>query len=381
MDSETQLSLWQDPSGDNGPPKPPGFYIEEELKTRGWNQADLATVTGRQLSTINDVINSKRGISPEFAVALARAFGTTPDLWAHREAAYRLSLVNQSDPDTAHRARLFQVAPVKEMQKRGWIQETDSVAEIEKELCGFLGVSSLDDELGFHAVARKTFKSEEFSSAQRVWLMQAARMAASLKVRTFTPQKLTEGMVELHKLAIHPDRARYVPVVLAEIGIRFVVVAPLPKSRIDGAAFFLDDIPSQPVIVLSLRNDRMDCFWHTLIHETRHIAHADALSLDTNIVGELKPSAPNEMEARADREAAQFLIPKDELDSFIIRARPNYPKERVAQFAARLKIHPSIVVGQLQHRQVIGWKNHRDLLSKVNEHVLTTAMSDGWKRA
>lgn len=377
---QAELPLWSDPSGIAGPPKPPGFYIEQLMKERGWNQLDLATIMGRPLPTINEIINGKRSVLPEMAVALGRAFGTAPELWAHREAAYRLSLVNQSDADTAMRARLYEIAPVKEMQKRGWIGETGSVAELERDVCKFLGISSIDDELGINAVARKTFKSADFTSAQRVWLMKAARMAETIKVRAFTPQKLIDGMPELKKLAMQPDRARYAPVLLAEIGIRFVVVAPLPKSRIDGAAFFLDDMPGQPVIVLSLRNDRMDCFWHTIGHEARHIAHNDTLSLDTNIVGELKSAASSEIEARADREAAEWLVPKAELDSFILRAQPYYAKDRIMQFALRMKVHPSIVVGQLQHRQIIGWKHHRDLLASVNEHVLTTATSDGWNK-
>jgi HTH-type transcriptional regulator/antitoxin HigA len=350
------------------------------MKERGWTQADLASIAGRPLSTINEIINAKRGITPEMSVVLGRAFGTNPELWAHREAAFRLSLVNQSDEETALRARLFELAPVKEMQKRGWIRDTDSVAEMEREVCKFLGISSIDDELGMHAIARKTFKGDDFSSVQRVWLMQAARMAAVLKTRPFTPKSLEAGLTELRKKVALPDSARFVPVIMAEAGIRFVIVESIPKSRIDGAAFFLDDDPAKPVIVLSLRFDRMDCFWHTLIHESRHIVHGDPLSLDTNLVGELRTAALNEFEARADAEAAEWLIPSTELNSFALRAKPYFAKERIIQFASRMKVHPSIVVGQLQHRKILGWKHHRDLSEKVSEHVTSTALTDGWNK-
>jgi HTH-type transcriptional regulator/antitoxin HigA len=375
-----ELPLWSDPSGNDGQIKPPGFYIEEMMKERGWNQTDLAAITGRPLPTINEIINAKRGITPEMSVVFGRAFGTNPELWAHREAAYRLSLVNQSDEETVLRARLFELAPVKEMQKRGWIRDTDSVTAMEKELCKFFGISSIDDELAMHAIARKTFKCDEFSSIQRVWLMQAARMASVLKTRPFSPKALESGLIELRKKVERPDSSRFVPVILAEVGIRFVIVESLPKSRIDGAAFFLDDDPAKPVIVLSLRFDRMDCFWHTLIHETRHIVHGDPLSLDTNLVGELRTAVFNEFESRADSEAAEWLIPKAELDSFALRAKPYFAKERVIQFASRMRVHPSIVVGQLQHRKILGWKHHRDLSEKVSEHVTSTSMTDGWHK-
>jgi HTH-type transcriptional regulator/antitoxin HigA len=380
MQSQPELPLWQDPSGTSGPPRPPGEYIDEELKARNWSQADLATILGRPLPTVNEIINAKRAILPEMAVALGRAFGTSPELWAHREAAYRLSLVNQSDGETALRARLYEMAPVKDMQKRGWLKETQSVAEMEQALCQFFGISSIDDELQMHALARKTFKGEEFSPTQRVWLVRAAKLASVLKARSFDLQTFTKGLNDLRKQAVKPDRSRFVPVILAELGVRFVIVEALPKSQIDGAAFFLDDDPSKPVIALSLRSDRMDWFWHTLAHETRHILHNDPLSLDIGLVGESRDAAVNEIELRADREAAEWLVPKAELDSFILRAKPYYPKERIAQFAARMGVHPSIVVGQLQHRGVISWKQHRDLLEKVADHVTSTSMTDGWDK-
>ena len=55
------------------------------------------------------------------AVALGAAFGTGALVWLQRESAYRLSLVEPHDPETQARARLYGVAPVKDMERRGWI--------------------------------------------------------------------------------------------------------------------------------------------------------------------------------------------------------------------------------------------------------------------
>src|SRR5258708_522622 len=108
MQQQQLLPLWRDPDGDAGAVLPPGDYIERELIKRKWAQADLAAVLQRPLPTINEIILGKKAITPEMSVALGRAFGTSPDLWAHREAAYRLSLVKDApDDDTAKKARLF----------------------------------------------------------------------------------------------------------------------------------------------------------------------------------------------------------------------------------------------------------------------------------
>jgi HTH-type transcriptional regulator/antitoxin HigA len=86
------------------------------------------------------------------------------------------------------------------------------------------------------------------------------------------------------------------------------------------------------------------------------------------------------LERRADEEAADWLIPKDQMDSFILRAKPFYTQDSVVRFASRMGVHPSIVIGQLQHRRVIGWDKHSSLKPKILEHLLSTTMSDGYLR-
>ena len=55
-----------------------------------------------------------------------------------------------------------------------------------------------------------------------------------------------------------PEKAAHAPIMLAELGVRLVLIEGLPRTKIDGAAFFLNSDPSMPVIALSLRVDRME---------------------------------------------------------------------------------------------------------------------------
>jgi HTH-type transcriptional regulator / antitoxin HigA len=70
---------------------PPGDYIREELQARGWTQADLAKIIGRTQPAVNEMISGKRGITPESALALSAAFGTSPEFWMNLETMYSLS--------------------------------------------------------------------------------------------------------------------------------------------------------------------------------------------------------------------------------------------------------------------------------------------------
>jgi HTH-type transcriptional regulator / antitoxin HigA len=372
------LPLIMNPDSSSASPCPPGDFIRAELEQRGWSQVDLANIIRRPLPTINEIIQGKRAIMPEMAVGLGVAFGTGPEIWMQREAEYRLSLVAQDDPAIQRRARLYELAPIKEMQRRGWIQPTDDTEEIEAELCVFFGVLTLDEEPQLQAVARQTFKADEFTAAQRAWALQAGRLASVLNAKPFDEETFVTGLARIHSLADVPEKVRHIPRLLAEIGVRFVIVEPLPRSRIDGAAFWLSE--TEPVIVMSLRYDRIDWFWHTLAHELSHIKNGDKRSIDSNLVGETRAKGFDDMERKADIEGANWLIPEDALRSFIARVRPFYSKERINQFASRMRVHPGIVSGQLQHRHEIGWKANREMLVKVRHLITPAAMTDGWGR-
>ena len=43
-----------------------------------------------------------------------------------------------------------------------------------------------------------------------------------------------------------------------------------------------------------------------------------------------------------------------------------------------LGVNPGIVVGQLQHREVIQWSHSREMLVKVRDIVTQSALTDGW---
>jgi HTH-type transcriptional regulator/antitoxin HigA len=356
----------------------PGDYVKEELRKRGWTQADLARIIDRPLAALNEAIQGKRSLSPEMAVAFGIAFGNDPHTWLEREAIYRISQLSLNDSDdTRRRTRLFQFAPVEQMQKRGWISTSTSLDYIEAELLQFFGVPSLDDEPQISAVARQRFASFELTAAQRAWVFRASQLASVLNVRRFDPRDFASSLSSLHALASSPEKVSQIPPVLAELGVRFVIVESLPRTAIDGAMFWLTD--TEPVIAMSMRFERIDYFWHTLAHEISHVKHGDAHSVDLDMASETSSNlTPNEVEGRADREAAEFLIPRDKLHSFVLRTRPYYSKERISQFALRMGVHPGIVVGQLQHRKHIPYSAQRETLAKVRDILINVALTDGF---
>lgn len=74
-------------------PKPmhPGVVLNEiYMKEMGLNQSQLAEKCKCSPRKINEIVNGKRSISPEFALTLERILGTTAEMWVRIQAEYDL---------------------------------------------------------------------------------------------------------------------------------------------------------------------------------------------------------------------------------------------------------------------------------------------------
>lgn len=362
----------------------PGEFIKDEIEARGWSQIELAEVLGRPGRLVSELIAGKRAITPETAKGLGEAFGTGAQFWMNMESSYQLSRVTgDGSQAVARRSKLYEMAPVKEMVKRHWIEPTDNIDVLEKSVCSFLGKPTLDAPMPELAhAARKSSSYEEITPVEAAWLRRVRQLAEAVEVGTFSEMAFGTALHQLKAMLRDVDAVRQVPGVLAAAGVRFLIVETLPGTKIDGVCLWLN--PQTPVIALSLRYDRIDGFWHTLLHECAHVKYKDGLAgdvyLDIDLVGddaELSGPKP-ESERRADDFAAGFSISKGELDGFIARVKPLFSKTRIQGLAAKLNIHPGLVVGQLQHRKVIPYSHSREMLAKVR-HVLTeSALTDGF---
>ena len=363
---------------DNDANQSPGEAIQVELTRRGWTHANLADRIGKHRSDVSALIVGTRSITPDWAVLLGTALGMDPAHWMHIQVRHDLALVDIDKVQEAHRLlRMHNLAPVRAMADRGWITRSKNPCEIENDLKRFFGINSLDDPVDLLVETRR--RTNDLTPEQRAWCYRARQIARALKkVARFDPSKMDGLRQRLRQLAAYAKEARHVPELMGEFGIRFIVIEPLPGSKIDGAAFWLDE--ESPVIVVSLRYDRIDAFWFTLMHEYAHIYFGDKGSVDANLAGEDHEPAmlKDDIERRADESAGDWLVPVEELDSFVRRVSPLYAKPKIVQFAQRIKMHPSIILGQLQHRGEIAYSSLRDLMVKIRETVTSTAITDGW---
>ena len=142
------------------------------------------------------------------------------------------------------------------------------------------------------------------------------------------------------QLSVLPDGPAHVGEELAEAGVVLVVLDHLPGTFLDGAAICRGD--GAPVIALTLRHDRLDNFWFTLLHElahaTLHLGPGTSMILD-----DLDVNSSGGIEAEADAFARDALVPPE------VWARFDDPKpttEALLTAATEAGVHPAIVAGR-----------------------------------
>jgi len=86
----------------------------------------------------------------------------------------------------------------------------------------------------------------------------------------------------------------------------------------------------------------------------------------------------SKVEQRADQFATEFLLDQTDLNLFVAEAGDSYSTGEILELAAKQKVHPGIVVGQLQHRQLVPYSHFRNCLVRVREELVSVAKTDGW---
>ena len=73
------------------PPHPGGFVLRQCIEPLGLSITAAATALGVTRTTLSELVNGKRGISPEMAVRLSKVFGGSAQSWLVQQAQYDLA--------------------------------------------------------------------------------------------------------------------------------------------------------------------------------------------------------------------------------------------------------------------------------------------------
>ena len=89
------------------PTHPGDILLHDFMEPFEISQTQLAKDIDSTFRTINEIINHKRGISPEMAVRLARYFGTAEELWLNLQTQYELYRIKEKKKKALERVRAY----------------------------------------------------------------------------------------------------------------------------------------------------------------------------------------------------------------------------------------------------------------------------------
>lgn len=359
----------------------PGSFIAEELEERGWLQADLAYILGMDNGQLSKLINGKSDINSDLAVALGDAFDMPAEFFLNLQKLYDLNRARRADPGVRKRASWLSVFPIREMISRGWIEDAEP-ALLDLQLLRFFEKNRVDDipfvgsaTIMPHAARKSDY--EQTTPVQYVWLTRVKKLAEQASVPLYAEATLRANLPKLRSHMMEREDLARIPHILAECGVRFVLVEALPGSKIDGVCVWLG---GQPVIGMTLRLDRADNFCFVLRHEVEHVLRKDGIEasfapvdeLDGYLAGDEPPC-----EQAANNAAAEFCVPQALMDSFILRKSPFISERDVLAFSARVEIDPAVVIGQIQ-RKTKKYTFLRKYQKSIRDYLFDWQFKDGW---
>jgi addiction module HigA family antidote len=83
----------------HNPPHPGEILRELCLEPLGLSVTRTAQALGVSRKTLSAILNGRAGISPEMAIRLSKAFGTTAESWLNQQVQYDLWVAERSIGD------------------------------------------------------------------------------------------------------------------------------------------------------------------------------------------------------------------------------------------------------------------------------------------
>lgn len=346
--------------------------ITFRMQERGLRQADLVPYFGTR-SRVSEVLARKRPLTIPMIRALSVGLGIPAEtLVGTLEKDLSPAQENEVGPPWSR-------FPTAEMIARGWIHKATgkASASIEEIVQKFIG----DAGLAFGTAAfRRSIHGETYSPTTRyalhAWLARVVHRAREKKQRLgpFDPSSFsTDFLRDLARLSWSDHGPKVAIEFLEKHGIAVVIEPALKSTLLDGAA--LKDKDGTPIVGMTLRHDRLDNYWFTLLHEVVHLwKHVGE---ERAYVDDLDAASEDETEAEANRIAQDALIPRVAWKRSQAHLAPS--NESIVRLADELRIHPAIVAGRVR-RETKDYKQFSDLVGHRQVRKLFLPETDGLSR-
>ena len=257
------------------------------------------------------------------------------------------------------------------MIKFGWIIADRTFASRYTSCLNFFSVSSIGEwDNNSDSISPAYFKTSETYQDElkstAAWLRYGSICSERINCASWDVDRLRDSiplLLALTQKKCFSSVVKEIREICASFGL-VVLIARTPRScHASGATFFNSD--GKAVLLLSCRFRSDDHFWFTFFHEVGHLLlHEQQTFIKRN------DDSGDRYEEEANLFAQETLIPKPSESEFFQLIRPGkeiHNARRVMKFAKKIGISPGIVVGQLQHQQVISHRRLNKLKQRFDQ--------------
>ena len=338
--------------------------IKFRMDQSGLTRKDLEPIIGSR-SKVSEVLSGKR----ELTLKMIRALNK------HLKIPAEILIRNEGDLPEVPADLEFDRFPIMEIVKRGWIKKIPDIKDKYEEI-----IQGLISQAGGWVAIPKPFlrqgrglrmNENTDKYALLLWCIYVLGQARNINLtKTYKKGTITPHFLrELAKLSYFENGPLLAREKLANHGIVLVVEKNLPKTYLDGAAFWTVD--NTPVVGMTIRYDRIDNFWFCLLHELAHIGRHmpdgnGEVFIDDQDLQNLTKGQAGQYEHQADQWAKEALIPTSLWNKHPVKNQPS--EKNVLSLAEIASIHPAIVAGRIRHEKK-NYKLLRQFMDKVNPEI------------
>jgi HTH-type transcriptional regulator/antitoxin HigA len=322
-------------------PPTPIEAIEFAMDQQGLKQKDLVPLIGSK-SKVSEVLAGKRKLTLKMIRALHEGLGIPADTLLKgpgRELPESLADVDWTQ------------FPVKEMAKRGWFEDgkdlMDRAEEAVRHLMAKVGQPGCLPTACYRCGISRTAADIDIYAVQ-AWLLGVQLKAQRIETTGTYEGNLDETFLSrLARLSMFSDGPQKAVEYLSSKGIKLVVEPHFPHTKLDGAAILQSGVP---IVALTLRYDRIDNYWFTLLHECahviRHLSEYNSLILD-----DFDSESFDDREHEANIIARDAVIPLDVWENHKMKKLKNPEKEHIIELANQMEIHPALIAGRIRYER------------------------------
>lgn len=313
--------------------------IKFRMEQAGLKPADLVSYIGSR-SRVSEILSGKRQLTLEMVRVLEAGLGIPAKV-----------LIQKSERSLESQYQHWDNSLVRTMESRGYFGNMSlnkySQVELLKNFFSTIGTKTQSVALLRKANYRSSPRTDK--NALSAWMIRVLHKAEKIKV----PNKYKHGVINLAfmqnfvKLSVRENGPVLSQEYLKKHGIKLVIEPHLPKTHLDGAAILTEK--DNPVIGLTLRYDRIDNFWFTLIHELAHVVlhYNQDIDLFYDELENVKGFDIGAKEKEADNLASEALVPSNKWEISPAKLIPS--SIAANSLAKELGVHVAIVAGKIRH--------------------------------